>query len=66
MDDPGDNGHIPDQLLPGKVKRTIVNRKTGELYSSHPVPLEKQLTRRETEILVLIRQGMLSKEIADK
>jgi DNA-binding CsgD family transcriptional regulator len=56
----------PDQLFSEKVKRTVLNRKTGELLASLPIPTEKQLTKREKEILLLIRQGFLSKEIADR
>lgn len=56
----------PDQTLSEKVKRTVLNRKTGEILTSLLIPAEKQLTHREKEILLLIRQGFLSKEIADK
>jgi DNA-binding NarL/FixJ family response regulator len=56
----------PDQVLSEKIKRTVLNRKTGEILASLPIPAEKQLTRREKEILLLIRQGHLSKEIADR
>lgn len=56
----------PDQTPTGKVKRTVINRKTGGMLTCLPVPEEKRLTKREKEILLLIRQGYLSKEIADK
>ncbi len=56
----------PDQVLSEKIKRTVLNRKTGEILTSLPIPAEKQLTKREKEILLFIRQGLLSKEIADK
>ena len=56
----------PDQLLSGKIKRTVLNRKTGEILTSSPIPAEKRLTKREKEILLFIRQGLLSKEIADR
>lgn len=56
----------PDQISAEKVKRTVINRKTGEILTSALLPAEKQLTNREKEILLLIRQGFLSKEIADK
>lgn len=55
-----------DQLPTRHVKRTVVNIKTNEILTSLPVPIERQLTKREKEILLLIRQGYLSKEIADK
>lgn len=56
----------PDQTPVEKVRRTVINRKTGEILSLALTPTEKQLTNREKEILLLIRQGFLSKEIADK
>lgn len=56
----------PDQIPAEKIKRTVINRKTGEILAPAFVPAEKQLTNREKEILLLIRQGFLSKEIADK
>ncbi|MDR1679254.1 MAG: LuxR C-terminal-related transcriptional regulator [Prevotellaceae bacterium] len=56
----------PDQILSEKIKRTVLNRKTGEILISLPIPAEKQLTKREKEILLLIRQGLLSKEIAGR
>ncbi|MDD4495883.1 MAG: LuxR C-terminal-related transcriptional regulator [Eubacteriales bacterium] len=56
----------PDQIPAERIKRTVINRKTGEILTSSLIPEEKQLTNREKEILLLIRQGLLSKEIADK
>lgn len=56
----------PDQTPTGKIKRTVINRKTGEILVPTLTPAEKQLTNREKEILLLIRQGFLSKEIAYK
>lgn len=56
----------PDSLPAASVKRTVVNLRTGEILTSLPIPLEKRLTKREKEILLLIRQGYLSKEIAGK
>jgi DNA-binding CsgD family transcriptional regulator len=56
----------PDQTPTEKVKRTVINRRTGEILAPVLIPAEKQLTNREKEILLLIRQGFLSKEIADK
>ena len=49
-----------------RIKRTVINRKTGEILASEGVPAHKKLTKREKEILLLIRQGFLSKEIASK
>lgn len=56
----------PDQTFTEKIKRTIINSKTGEIFAQAFTPAEKQLTNREKEILLLIRQGFLSKEIADR
>ena len=55
---------LPDQTPIERIKRTVVNRKTGEIFPSCAVPPGKQLSNREKEILRLIRQGLLSKEIA--
>ena len=56
----------PDQIVTEKIKRTVINSKTGEILTSTFMPAEKQLTNREKEILLLIRQGFLSKEIANR
>ena len=54
----------PDQAFTERIKRTVINVKKGEIFTF--VPTDKQLTNREKEILLLIRQGFLSKEIADR
>jgi len=56
----------PDQIPAEKIKRTVINGKTGDILTSSLIPEDKQLTNREKEILLLIRQGFLSKEIADR
>lgn len=56
----------PDQILVEKIKRTVINRKTGDILVPSLISPEKQLTNREKEVLLLIRQGFQSKEIADK
>lgn len=56
----------PDQATVEEVKRTVVNRKTGEMLTPAWKSVQKRLTDREKEILLLIRRGFLSKEIADK
>lgn len=56
----------PDQTPTEKVRRTVLNKRTGEILISASIPVGKHLTNREKEILLLIRQGFLSKEIADK
>lgn len=56
----------PDQTPTERIKRTIINRITGETLSSSLTSAKKQLTNREKEILLLICEGFLSKEIAYK
>lgn len=56
----------PDQTPAERIRRTVINRKTGEVLASAVVAAEQRLTKREKEILILIRQGFLSKEIACK
>ena len=56
----------PDQVPTEKIRRTIINRKTGEILPPTFFATEKQLTNREKEILILICEGFLSKEIAYK
>lgn len=58
----------PDQDLesPGRSRLHVVS--TGELFEFPPkadIGLSEILTRRETEILQLIAQGQISKQIAD-
>lgn len=55
---------LPDQTPIERIKRTVVNRKTGKMLPTCTVSPDKQLSNREKEILRLIRQGFLSKEIA--
>jgi len=38
-----------------RIKRTVINRKTGLILASTIVLAEPQLTKREKEILILIR-----------
>lgn len=56
----------PDQTPAERIKRTVINRRTGEILRPVVLLAEQQLTKREKEILTLIRQGFLSKEIAYK
>lgn len=56
-----------DQSPQDEVKCTVLNLKTGELFSPYNVVKTKpELTNREIEILQLIKQGLLSKEIGHK
>ncbi|MFV0332288.1 MAG: LuxR C-terminal-related transcriptional regulator [Dysgonomonas sp.] len=56
----------PDQTSLERVKRTVINKKTGEIISSPFIYQDVQLTNREKEILLLIHRGYLSKEIAGR
>ena len=58
--------NIPIVSPTERIKRTVINRKTGLILASTVILAEPQLTKREKEILILIRQGFLSKEIAYK
>lgn len=57
----------PCQKESEQVDCTVLNLKNGEMFSP-PLPAARQtvLTPRETEILRLIQQGFLSKEIAHR
>ncbi|MDD3039253.1 LuxR C-terminal-related transcriptional regulator [Bacteroides sp.] len=56
-----------DQRPLDGVQCTVLNLKTGEMFSPHSFAETKpELTSREIEILQLIKQGLLSKEIACK
>lgn len=57
----------PSQKESASVDCTVLNLRNGDTFSPvlSSVP-EIQLTQRETEVLQLIRQGFLSKEIAGK
>lgn len=57
----------PDQKKSESVDCTVLNLKSGEMFSPLPSLVSPvNLTNRELEILRLIQKGMLSKEIADK
>lgn len=57
----------PDRSLTDRIKCSVLNLKTGDILNPAVLLLpEIQLTNREKEILKLIRQGFLSKEIAHK
>jgi DNA-binding CsgD family transcriptional regulator len=64
----------PDQDMKDGVRYSIVNFKTGELMglpevNKQPAPFAKttiKLSDREKEILALVKDGLLSKEIAEK
>lgn len=58
----------PNQLPPFSVNSQIVNTLTGEVFSPLTKFYQKKsvLTAREVEILGLIAQGRLSKEISDQ
>ncbi len=54
---------LPDQTPIERIKRTVVNKKRERCFRRNFVS-RQQLSNREKEILRLIRQGFLSKEIA--
>lgn len=57
----------PNQKESGLVDCTVLNLKNGDMFSpSLPSVPQIDLTPRETEILRLIQQGFLSKEIAHR
>lgn len=56
----------PDQTPRERISRTVINRKTGAILIPPGLAPGTQLTAREKEILLLVRQGYLSKEIAYK
>ena len=56
----------PDQLLSEKIKRTVIDLKTGEIVCYPLIIKDTHLSIREKEILLLIQQGLMSKEIADR
>ena len=56
----------PDQIPTKTIKHSVLNLKTGDIINPGFLNSEMQLTNREKDILRLIRQGLLSKEIAYK
>lgn len=57
----------PNQSAPFKVCSRLVNHKSGDVFSpiDEYYDSEKILSHREVEVLSLVAQGMLSKEIAE-
>ncbi len=56
----------PDQTPADRVKCSVLNFRTGRFFNPYAESLERELTDRESEILSLIGQGLLSKEIAGR
>ncbi len=56
----------PDQTPTDKVKCSVLNIRTGQFFNPHAESREWTLTERELEVLSLIGQGRLSKEIAER
>lgn len=57
----------PSQDEAEESKSTLLNFKTGQIIAMEDAPkLQYDLTNRETEILKLVKDGFLSKEISDK
>ena len=56
----------PDQDLDSPFRSRLVNTKTSEVFMFPPPDKSKMLSSREQEIIKLISEGLVSKEIADK
>ncbi len=56
----------PDQTPTDRVKCSVLNLRTGQFFNPYADSQEWALTGRELEILSLIGQGYLSKEIAGR
>jgi DNA-binding CsgD family transcriptional regulator len=56
----------PEQELDSPFRSRLVNTKTSEVFMFPPPNKEKMLSSREQEIIKLISEGLVSKEIADK
>ncbi len=56
----------PDQTPVDRVKCSVLNMRTGQFFNPYAESQEWALTERELEILTLVGQGLLSKEIAGK
>ena len=56
----------PDQTPADRVKCSVLNLRTGQFFNPYASSQELTLTDRESEVLSLIGQGFLSKEIAER
>lgn len=57
----------PNQASEEGVKSQLINFKTGKMVPfEEPPVIQAELTRREREILSLVKNGLLSKEISDR
>jgi DNA-binding CsgD family transcriptional regulator len=57
----------PNQEISVGIKSQIINFRTGKIIPMEsPAKVQVELTKRELEILKLVREGLLSKEISDK
>jgi len=56
----------PDQMPAERVKCSVMNMKTGIFFNPDYTNPVNSLTNREIEILKLVKEGFLSKEIASK
>jgi len=56
----------PEQELDSPFRSRLVNTRTSEVFMFPPPNKEKMLSSREQEIIKLISEGLVSKEIADK
>jgi DNA-binding CsgD family transcriptional regulator len=56
----------PDQTPTDRVRCSVLNLRTGQFFNPYAFSPEWALTDRELEILSLMAQGLLSKEIAER
>ena len=56
----------PDQTPADRVRCSVLNLRTGRFFNPYASSAEWALTERESEVLSLIGQGFLSKEIAGR
>jgi len=56
----------PNQNIEQQIKMQVINCKSGQILPLYTENNNPELTKREVEILSLVKKGLLSKEISDK